>query len=210
MVKSEFFIKIALLRKPKKVLFVKKTAALFFIALFLFNMVGYRFVLEYMMHKANTQLEARLDKNLYDDSQLIELKVPINLPYQTSWAGYQRFNGEIELNGVMYKYVKRKVSNDTLYVMCIPNTKKMNLETAKNDFFKFSIDLNQNENSKKSDNGKTISFKNLQGEYDEYSFAVNFNSRFDSNQNNWLPVRPGNLISIPHNSPEQPPDLTSI
>jgi hypothetical protein len=188
---------------------VKKAAALFFIALFLFNLVGYRFVLEYMMHKANTQLEGRLDNNLYDDSQLIELKVPINLPYQTSWAGYQRFNGEIELNGVMYKYVKRKVSNDTLYVMCIPNTKKMNLEIAKNDFLKFSVDLNQNDNSKKSDNGKTISFKNLQGEYDEYSFAVNFNSRFDANQHNWLPVRPHNIFSIPRISPDQPPDLLS-
>ena len=125
-----------------------------------------------MLHRANTQLEARLDKNQYDDSQLIELKVPINLPYITSWASYQRYDGEIKLNGVLYHYVKRKVSNDTLYVMAIPNMKVMSLESAKNDFVKGSLDLNQNDNSKKSDDSKTISFKNLQGDYDEYTFSV--------------------------------------
>ena len=94
-----------------------------------------------MQHKASDQLEVRLDKSLYDESQLIELKVPMNLPYQTNWSAYQRFDGEIEVDGIMYKYVKRKVANDTLYLMCIPNTKKMRLETAKNDFFKLSNDL---------------------------------------------------------------------
>ena len=120
---------------------MKKATALFFITLFLFNLFGYRLLVEYMQHKASDQLEAKLDKNLYDESQLIELKVPINLPYQTNWSAYQRFDGEIEIDGIMYKYVKRKVANDTLYVMCIPNTKKMRLETAKNDFFKLSNDF---------------------------------------------------------------------
>ena len=159
-----------------------------------------------MQQKANTQLEATLDHNQYDDSQLIELKVPMNLPYQTDWSGYQRYDGEIEINGVMYKYVKRKVANDTLYVMAISNTKKMHLETAKNDFFKITNDLTQNNKSKKSDNSKS-SFKNLQSEYDEYSFAVNANSSLNSRQNCWLMDVSTNLFSSPHISPEQPPDM---
>ena len=159
-----------------------------------------------MQQKASDQLEARLDKNLYDESQLIELKVPMNLPYQTNWSAYQRYDGEIEVEGIMYKYVKRKVANDTLYLMCTPNTKKMNLETAKNDFFKLSNDL-QNNNSKKSDNSKTISFKSLQGEYDEYSFALNTLNINDDKMNSWPPTNSENLISSPHVSPEQPPDL---
>ena len=159
-----------------------------------------------MQQKASDQLEARLDKNLYDESQLIELKVPMNLPYQTNWSAYQRYDGEIEVEGIMYKYVKRKVANDTLYLMCTPNTKKMNLETAKNDFFKLSNDL-QNNNSKKSDNSKTISFKSLQGEYDEYSFALNTLNINDDKMNSWSPTNSENLISSPHVSPEQPPDL---
>ena len=186
---------------------MKKVAALFFIALFLFNLFGYRLVVQYMQQKVSNQLEASLDKNLYSDAQLIELKVPMNLPYQTNWSAYQRFDGEIEVDGIMYKYVKRKVANDTLYLMCIPNTKKMNLETAKNDFFKISNDLVQNNNSKKSDNSKALSFKSLQGEYDEYSFVLNTLNTYDNNMNSWTAMNSENLISSPHISLEQPPDL---
>lgn len=185
---------------------LKKITALFFITLFLFNLFGYRMVVEYMQQKVSAQLEARIDNNLYNESQLIELKVPIHLPYQTNWSAYQRYDGEIEVDGIMYKYVKRKVANDTLYLMCIPNTKKMNLETAKNDFFKLSNDLTQNNNSKKSDNSKTISFKILQGEYDQYSFALHTVNPYDNNMNSWPAMNSENLISSSHISPEQPPD----
>jgi hypothetical protein len=185
---------------------VKKITALVLIVLFFFNLFGYRLLVNFMQQKANVQLEASLDRNLYDDSKLIELKVPINLPYQTDWSAYQRCDGEIEISGVMYKYVKRKIANDTLYVMCIPNTKKMHLETAKNDFFKITNDLTQNNKSKKSDNSKS-SFKNLQNEFDEYSFALNTNSSLDSPQYCWLTDVSKNLFSSTHVSPEQPPDM---
>jgi hypothetical protein len=159
-----------------------------------------------MQQKLNDQLEVRLDNNAYDESHLIELKIPIHLPYLTTWSSYQRYNGEIEINGILYKYVKRKVANDTLFLMCIANTKKMHLETAKDDFFKISNDLMQNNNSKKSDNSKSA-FKNLQGEYDRYSFVLNTISPVDGPQHCWLPVQSQNLPSSPHISPEQPPDL---
>src|SRR5450432_1602469 len=144
-------------------------------------MFGYRLVVNYMQQKLNDQLEARLDNNAYDESQLVELKIPIHLPYQTSWSSYQRFNGEIEINGILYKYVKRKVANDTLFLICIANTKKMHLQTAKDDFFKISNDL-QNNNSKKSGSSR-ITFKNLQGEYDRHSFVLNTLCLLHSRQN---------------------------
>ena len=157
-----------------------------------------------MQQTLNDQLEARLDNNAYDESQLVELKIPIHLPYQTG-SSYQRYNGEIEINGILYKYVKRKVANDTLFLMCIANTKKMHLETAKDDFFKISNDLMQN-NSKKSDHSKSA-FKNLQGEYDRYSFVLNTFSDVCGRQNCWLPIQSQKLLSSPHISLEQPPDL---
>lgn len=189
---------------------MRKFTAVLLILIFAFNLVGYRFVVDYMLHKANTQLEARLDNDQYDDSQLIELKVPINLPYLTSWASFQRYDGQIELNGVLYHYVKRKVSNDTLYVMAIPNTKVMHLESAKNDFVKGSLDLNQNDNSKKSDDSKTISFKNLQGDYDEYTFSISCSLMLKEASKCWLPLGSSYIISTPRLSPEQPPDALDI
>ncbi|MDQ2864312.1 MAG: hypothetical protein M3R50_11825 [Bacteroidota bacterium] len=186
---------------------MKKITALFFIALFLFNLFGYRLVVGYMQAKVSDQLEASLDKNLYNDSQLVELKVPIHLPYQTNWADYQRYDGEIEVKGIIYKYVKRKVADDTLYLMCIPNTKKMHLETAKNDYFKLSNDLAQNNNSKKSGDSKTISFKSLQGEYDQYSFQLNTIFGINNCGTFWPLRNSEQLLSAPHLSPEQPPDV---
>jgi hypothetical protein len=162
-------------------------------------------VVEYMQQKINTQLEARLDNNSYDISRLIELKVPLNLPYPASWSGYQRFDGEVEVNGLLYKYVERKISNDTLYVKCIPNTKKMHLEAAKNDFFKNTNDLAQND-SNKSDNSKSITFKNQQSEYDQHSFEVNACLPVIDQQTCWLPAKFEFTLPAPHVSPEQPPD----
>ena len=65
----------------------------------------------------------------------------------------------------------------------------------------------QNNDSKKSDNSKTISFKSLHGDYDEYSFALNTFNPYNDNMNFWPPINSENLISSPHISPEQPPDL---
>lgn len=146
-----------------------------------------------------------LDNNSYDESQLIELKIPVSVPYQTSWASFERYDGEINLNGTSYKYVKRKLSNDTLFLMCIPNTKKMRLETAKNDFFKNSNDLAQNDNSKNSDNTKSAT-KNLQNVYDDSTFGLSIISPFTLNQQAWLRATDANTISAPHHAPGQPPD----
>lgn len=189
---------------------MRKITAALLILLFLFNLCGYRVFMGYLQDKAAANLDARLDGHLYDDSELVEMKLPMNLPYQTSWAGYQRCYGQLELNGVMYNYVKRKVSNDTLFLMCIPNTGKMLLETAKNDFFEFSFGLSQKDGSKNHGSRLALISKSLQADYDEYSFAVNFKSRFDACKNCWLPSQSENLISFPSLSPEQPPDVVCI
>jgi hypothetical protein len=166
--------------------------------------------MEYLQHRADRQLENQLDHNIYDETQLVEIKIPLNLPYQSNWAGYQRYDGALELGGVLYQYVKRKVSNDTLYLLCIPNMQKMHLETAKNELFKLTIDFNQNDNAKKSGNSRVISFKSIQGEYDDYSFEIHHYFKLDNNNTRWPALNEENLISTPHLSPEQPPDAISI
>ena len=187
---------------------MRKLFAAIIICILLFNWFGYRLVTNYMQHKADIRLESKLDNNHYDESQLIEIKVPINLPYQTTWSSFERYDGEVEMNGILYKYVKRKLVNDTLVLLCIPNHQKMELRTASNDFFKNTNDLSQT-NSKKSGNSNTGSFKKLMSDYDEHTFAVHihtlgldplFGSRYLT----------GNLLSSPHHSPEQPPDLLAV
>ena len=71
-----------------------------------------------MENKADLQLEARLDDHNYKESDLISFKVSANLPYYINSETYDRVNGEININGVDYKYVKRRIYNDSveLYV----------------------------------------------------------------------------------------------
>ncbi len=87
-------------------------------------------------------MEVQLDNNNYDESQLISIKVPITyLPYYNNSKTFERVDGQIEIHGTPYKYVKRRIYNDSLELLCIPNATAMKLQTTKNEFFKFVNDL---------------------------------------------------------------------
>jgi hypothetical protein len=186
---------------------LRKIASAILICLLLFNWFGYNLVADYLQQKSDKHLEAHLDQNQYDESQLIELKIPLNLPYQTSWSAFERYDGEIKLNGILYKYVKRKVANDTLFLMCIPNHQKMDLQTAKEDYFKNTNDLSQTSTSKKTGSSKSGAFKKLMNEYDENVYAIGTKTVLNNNQNFGITYSTPNLLSSPHISPEQPPDI---
>ena len=153
---------------------MRKIAAIILLLILLFNWVGYRLVSNLLQYRANVQLEAKLDKNDYRDDQLIEIKVPLNLPYQLNWKSFERFDGEIDIDGIHYKYVKRKVYNDSLVLLCLPNKTKHNIEKAKEDYFKIVNDIDPASSQKKSDNN--LSFKNILSEFFvEQPFRLNIN-----------------------------------
>ena len=109
-----------------------------------FNWYGYQLLSSYLQDRANSRLEARLDENNYDESQLVSVKIPItSLSYYNPSAGFERVDGQIEIGGIQYKYVKRRLFKDSLELLCIPNQASMSLQTAKNDFFRQVNDLQQ-------------------------------------------------------------------
>ncbi len=142
---------------------MRKIAAILLLLILLFNWGGYRIFSGFLQHRANLQLETKLDKNDYDEEDLIEIKVPLHLPYQLNWKSFERFDGEIDVDGKHYKYVKRKVYNDSLVLLCLPNEKKQNLEKAKDNYFKVVNDIDPSA-QQKSDGGN-LSFKNILSEY---------------------------------------------
>jgi hypothetical protein len=151
---------------------LRKIASILLLGLLLFNWVGFRLYSSYMEEKANHQLEAQLDNDNYDDSQLITIKVPAgHLSSYTLSTKFERVDGQVEVNGVLYKYVKRRVFNDSIEMLCIPNQQAMKVQTAKENFFKLVNDLQHNGQSKKGD---SHSSKNFTPDYtvNEYSFAV--------------------------------------
>jgi hypothetical protein len=142
---------------------LKKVAAISLLVLFLFNWFGYRLLSDYWQKQADTRLEARLDQHQYDESNLIEIRIPLNMPYQNVSSDYERYDGEIEFNGKHYKYVKRKVENGQLVLLCLPNETKMRLQSARDEFFKLVNDLQQSSQNKNS--APASSIKNPVTEY---------------------------------------------
>jgi hypothetical protein len=141
---------------------VRIFASIFFLTVILFNSGGYRLLMKYLEAHQNTQLERRLDEKQYDETALIEIHVPVSLPYQTDWKEFERVNGEIEYQGTHYKFVERKLQGGEMIYKCIPNEGKAQLVNARENFFKLVNDLQtQESSSKKSGTNhsvKTFSF----------------------------------------------------
>ena len=116
-------------------------AAIFLLVIQLFNMGGYRLFFSRLELQTDVRLVEQLDKAEYRDEDLVELKVPFPMPYQTNWTDFERYDGEITIEGLEYRYVKRKVWNDTLILLCIPHQGKIALNHAKNTYFSLLNDL---------------------------------------------------------------------
>jgi hypothetical protein len=130
---------------------LKKTAAILLLGILLFNWVGYRFLTSYLEDKTNQQFNAQLDNNNYDESDLISIKVVNHLPYTNS-KEFERVNGQIEIAGIQYNYVKMRVAADSLELLCIPNHEVTKMQASKDEFFKLVNDLQRNSQDKKTDN----------------------------------------------------------
>jgi len=145
---------------------MKQVAAILLLGIFSFNLFGYRLVALFLESKANTAMELSLDENDYRDDQLISIKQPTNLPYYKNSAVFQRIDGEIEIDGILYKYVKSRIYNDSLELLCIPNTGKMKIQAAKAEFSRLAADFQQTDNKKKSQ-PLAKSFQKILSEYEE-------------------------------------------
>lgn len=86
------------------------------------------------MQRSDEHLTQQLDNHQYNDSELIEVKIALHTPYLTNWSDYERVDGEAEVNGVYYSYVKRKIYNDTLHLLCLPNKNKTRLHSVSIDY----------------------------------------------------------------------------
>src|SRR5690348_9430337 len=103
-------------------------------AIHLFNLAGYTLLFDYFIQRSDERLVHQLDTHQYNDNELIEVKIALHTPYLSSWSEYERVDGEAEVNGTYYTYVKRKINNDTLYLLCLPNKNKTQLNAARTDY----------------------------------------------------------------------------
>ena len=113
---------------------MKKALSILFLAIFLFNVGGYYIVFWGLRFQTDHQLTDRLDADLYDVEETIEIKIPVALPYPIQSQEFQRVDGRFEHNGEFYKLVKHRYHNDTLYVVCIRDHQTRELVNTITDY----------------------------------------------------------------------------
>ena len=146
---------------------MKKFAAISLLILLLFNFIGYRLVFYALQQNAEENIVARIDKENYNDVDLVTLTVPLSMPYLQDSKDFERKDGEITINGKIYHYVKQKISQGNLVLMCLPDEQKTHLQNAKDDFFRLANELQNNTSSSKKSGENSQVVKLVISDYEE-------------------------------------------
>lgn len=168
---------------------LKRLTAILLVLLFLFNLAGYRLFFLYIQLRADASYITAIDNNRYDESQMITLKVDLDMPYLPENSGFERVNGEINVDGKIYKFVKRRIYNGQLVLLCLPDERKAKIRAATDNYFADSNDLPGANDQ--TTTPKTNIAKHLVTDFDHHYLPFAF-----------LQI---DIPGIPHQSPDQAP-----
>jgi hypothetical protein len=113
---------------------VKRLIAIVVLNIFLLNVLGYYGVLLGLKTASGDQITERLNSDMYDLGGTVTFKVPLAVPYGTDSRNYESVNGEFEKDGEIYRLVKQRFYQDTLYIVCIKDEKTSKINSALEDF----------------------------------------------------------------------------
>jgi hypothetical protein len=121
---------------------LKKAVSILLLFIFLFNVGGYYIVFWALRFQSNEALVARLDNNQYSETETVEIRIPVSLPYASAQQrDFERTKGRFEYKGEFYTLVKQKYQSDTLYIVCIKNHQEKELVKTMKEYSKLSNDL---------------------------------------------------------------------
>lgn len=109
---------------------MKRFFAIALLSIHLFNLGGYTLLYQYFIHRADVQMVKQVYDNKLDNTKLVELKIPVNMPTITDWSDYEVVAGQIQLKDAYYNYVRLRMTRDTMYFICFANTTKTRLVKA--------------------------------------------------------------------------------
>ena len=141
----------------------------------LLNLIGYRWIFTAFENKATAKLEQKISSGDFNETQLVEIQIPLNMPYYSD-KGFENVYGETDWNGNHYRYVKRKVSGNILYLLCLPNAEKNSIVKAKDEFTKAVNDVPANKQGTQQKNNLikllTTEFRINDASVDENNFST--------------------------------------
>ncbi|HWB92436.1 MAG TPA: hypothetical protein VG605_11305 [Puia sp.] len=132
----------------------RKIATILLLTFLFFNWVGYWLFISWAESRETVRWEARLDHEQYNAGELILFKVPATaIPYSNSSPSFQRADGELQVGDIHYRYVRKRLYNDSIEFLCIPDGEAGRLQKARNDIFRLAVDQS-NDHGRSSPSGK--------------------------------------------------------
>jgi hypothetical protein len=155
---------------------VKRFIAILLLNVHLFNLGGYQFVFQYFIHQSEIQIVKEIYENKIDATKLVEIKIPVHLPGIKKWDHYVRDNGQLQLKGVYYNYLRYKMSPDTMSFICIANSVKTRLVSANliiaKEINDVPVSKKGHDSLKKSGTGNDYSFQVIDYKFVAYSTLI--------------------------------------
>ncbi|RFZ91797.1 hypothetical protein D0C36_10105 [Mucilaginibacter conchicola] len=108
---------------------MKKTIAIGFLLICLFNISGPLILRQYASYLAERFYNKQISNGLYNKSDLTEIKLPAHMPNITDWPGYENVSGQIKFDDVAYNYVAMRITRTAIYLKCVPNYETTRLST---------------------------------------------------------------------------------
>ncbi len=161
---------------------------------------------QYLLQRSDDQMAQTLDQKKYNNNQLVELRVPLNMPYYQNTA-FQRHDGHITIKGVDYNYVERKIENGFLVLKCIQNEASGKIKQNTGDYFAKANGIDKSGHQKSGSSKTTV--KTAIDDFEE----VLLHSTSASAYKCVLSTYPEYLslyIPVQHQeSPERPPEIVA-
>jgi len=119
---------------------MKKIVSILLVALLLFNALGYYGLFMGLTYQNKQSLIQRFDGNTYNEAEAVTIKIPIAIPYAVDSKDYERVDGEFEHQGEFYHMVKQRLSQDTLYIVCVKDNTSKRIHQALEEYVKTFTD----------------------------------------------------------------------
>ena len=169
--------------------------------------MGYNFTIYYLQQQQTQVIQQKLNNTLYDEASLIEITVPLSLPYYNNWTEFERYDGQIEVDGITYTFVKRKIQDGQLILKCLPNNDQQKIKKQVSDWFAGANGFKNQPNDKNDSPFKNVT-KTISSEYEVLqpcsitSCNIILNTTFYTANNSVLTTMPSKIA-------EQPPEVVA-
>jgi hypothetical protein len=171
----------------------------------LFNLGGYSLLFEYMIYRSDSNIIYQINHNNYHNSDLVEVKIPVNLPTMQDWTDFQKISGQVQFKNNKYNYAEIKMTRDTLYLLVIPNHDRTKLVNANIIYAKQVNDIPVNKKSHLPLIKKSISDSEYNYTMLQYKAAIHVSDA----KSGWN-YASSDIIKPPLDVPGQPPEVLSL